>query len=432
MSEEGHTGGLEGEAPDGSSVPPDGMDRGAGSAPPADDGYDEQVQVEAAPAPAPAAAQPKQRRKIDLKSRLSTVRASGSMALGSSPSGERKSDPLAFPPPPATGSVPAPRLPGGISVPMVSSPFAPPEPEKKQTAQAQTIKVEIGEEVHAARAKASKKTAIYVAIAALVAGAMGFFMGGAQERGRQGKKIIEDADGLAADVAAANKTMSDMSDALRGAGEAIGNEEWPAQLAESLKASNVDFDAGKFSGRAISGLPPQIFNGLLAYTNDVEKLNKQKDVLKNLMSKAQKPVETFWAEKKKPVVKFGVLFTKVEKEFAMELVPMKEPFEVKSAWPGKLTILQQGEKGKTKESEMDRFTGKGNLGEDKLVVPIEPKSVAGFTDLTLIYKLRQALDDTRMLIDGQESPIPQEQTDGLLKDGKQLEESLKKVGRAGG
>jgi hypothetical protein len=36
-----------------------------------------------------------------------------------------------------------------------------------------------------------------------------------------------------------------------------------------------------------------------------------------------------------------------------------------------------------------------------------------------------------MLIDGQESPIPQEQTDGLLKDGKQLEESLKKVGRAG-
>jgi hypothetical protein len=80
---------------------------------------------------------------------------------------------------------------------------------------------------------------------------------------------------------------------------------------------------------------------------------------------------------------------------------------------------------------MDRFTGKGNLGEDKLVVPSEPKSVAGFTDLTLIYKLRQALDDTRMLIDGQESPIPQEQTDGLLKDGKQLEESLKKVGRAG-
>ncbi len=422
MSEEGH-----------SEV--DGPDASEGSVPPQD--YAQPPARSEPPAPAVQVSapsddgKPKKKRKIGLKSRLSSVRASGSMALSSSPSGaERKSDPLAFPPPPATGSVPAPRLPG--VAPLVKSAFAPPEPEKKPTAVAQTIKVEVGEEIQQERAKTKKKSAIYIAIAAVAALVMGFFLGQARERGRAGNLAVDGAMGLAKDIETANNTMSTLSDALRNAVDQLAIDEFPNDLEEILKTNHVDFDASKFKGRYVGGLPPEVFNPLLAYTNEVEKLNKNKDALRNLLGAAKPQVEKFIAEKKKPTVKFAVLFGKQGDNPIAELVPIKDPFEAKSDWPGKFTILQPADKGKTKESEVNRYTDKGKL-DGEHAMPIQPQSVAGFTDLTLIYKLRNALTDLRLMIDGNESPEnPSAATDGLLKDGKELIEGLEKVARAGG
>lgn len=423
MSEEGHSESVDGaEATEGSVPPQDYAPPPAASEPPPP-----AAQVSAPPQDST----PKKKRKIDLKSRLSSVRASGSMALSSSPSGaERKSDPLAFPPPPATGSVPAPRLPG--VGPLVKSAFAPPEPEKKASAVAQTIKVEVGEEIQQERAKTKKKSAIYITIAAVMAMVMGFFLGQARERGRAGNLAVEGAQGLATDVENANKTMSTLSDALRNAVDQLAIDEFPNDLEELLKTNHVDFDATKFKGRYVGGLPPEVFNPLLAYTNEIEKLNKQKDSLRNLLGAAKPQVEKYIAEKSKPTIKFAILFGKQGDNQIAELVPLKEPFQVKGDWPGKFTILQPADKGKTKESEVNRYTDKGKLdGEHAL--PIQPKSVAGFTDLTLIYKLRNALTDLRLMIEGNESPEnPSLATDGLLKDGKELVEGLERVARAGG
>jgi len=465
MSEEGHSDaveGAEGVAPQGVGDVEGmtaGMDMGEAAAPPefpaeqaaAEQAAAEQAAAEQAAAEQAAAEQaaaqaeqagpatdpmaeeepkPKKRRKIDLKSRLSSVRSTASIA-GSFAGADQASDPLAFPPPPSTGSVPAPRLPGGISAPMVSSPFAPPEPEKKPTAQQQVIKVD-AEDIQAARKKTSKKVAIYVAIAAIAAGAAGFLLGMTRERGAAGYRAIEGANGLATDIEAANKTMSDLSDTLRTAGESLGNEEYPDSLLEALKSMNVDFDASKFKGRSVGGLPAEVFNQLLTYTNGVDKLNTQKDTLRNLLGKAKGTVTKYWKEKKKPEVKFGILFGKQNKQMVAEFVPLKEPFEAKGDWPAKITVVQPAGKGKTKETEVGRFNGKGKIGSDKLVLPVAPKSVAGFTDITVIYKLRKALDDTRALIDGKESPIPDQQTDGLLKGGKHLIEGMKKISQQGG
>lgn len=385
------------------------------------------VQI-SAPAPEP---QPepkkKKKRKIDLKSRLSSVRATGSMAArGSSTGLDRKSDPLSFPPPPTSG-VPAPKLPG-VSAPVLSSPFAPPEPEKKVSAQAQTIKVEMGEEVVQERAKARKKTAIYVAIAAVVTLVIGFILGQTRERGRAGNLAIQGADALASDVENANKTMSDLSDALRNAVEQLGNDEYPDALVEKLKATNVDFSADNFQGKSVGGLPPETFNQLLAYTNSVEKLNKQKDTLRNLLGQAKPLVEKYVKEKKKPTVQFAITFSKADKKDVAQLMPIAEPFEVEGDWPEKFKVTS-GSGKKKEEMEVDMFTGK--VGEPKVALPVDPKTTAQFTDLTLLFKLRKAITDTRELIDGVESPNPSLQSDGLLRDGKNLIEGLKKVARAG-
>src|SRR5690606_3304774 len=141
----------------------------------------------------------------------------------------------------------------GISAPAISSPFAP-EPEKpKPTAQQQTIKVEMGEEVQQERKRTQKKMLIYVALAAVVALALGFITGGARERGQQGFKALQGANALATDIEAANKSMIALSDALRDAVEKLGNEEFPDDLADVLAKSNVPFSAANFQGKGVGG-----------------------------------------------------------------------------------------------------------------------------------------------------------------------------------
>ena len=73
----------------------------------------------------------------------------------------------------------------------------------------------------------------------------------------------------------------------------------------------------------------------------------------------------------------------------------------------------------------------GKVGQPKVALPVDPESSSRFTDLTLLFKLRKAMNDTRNLIEGVESPNPALQSDGLLRDGKRLIDGLKKVSRAG-
>jgi hypothetical protein len=417
----------------------DGTPAGGGEGPAEQPGYGDyegsqqaqqtpQVSAPVQPPAQPAAAKGK-KRKIDLKSRLSTVRGTGAIPAAT----DRASDPLSFPPPPVTGGgVPAPKLPGGVAPPQISSPFAPPEPEKKVSAAQQTIKVEVGEEVVRERSKTRKKYLIFVAIAAFAALAAGFLLGMTRERSLQGHVAIEGAKGLATDIEAANKTMSAVSDALRNAGEGLSNDEFPAELEELLKTTNIDFSGANFQGRAIGGLPGEVFNRLLTYTSDVEKLNKQKDTLRNLLSAAKPQVLKYIDEKKKPKVKFAVVFTKADKKNVAELAPIKEPFDVKSDWPTTFTVLQKADKG-TKDLKVNVYPGEGKMeAETPYALAVAPASVAGFTDLTLIFKLRAALSDTANLIDGVESPDPAQQTDGALKNGQKLIESLKKISQVGG
>jgi hypothetical protein len=56
--------------------------------------------------------------------------------------------------------------------------------------------------------------------------------------------------------------------------------------------------------------------------------------------------------------------------------------------------------------------------------------VAGFTDKTVKVKLQVAIVELKELLDGNQSPVPQQQTDGMLKEGEKLIEALNKVKNA--
>jgi hypothetical protein len=370
---------------------------------------------------------PKKRKKIDLKSRLSSVRASGSMAAKPLPT-DRRSDPLSFPPPP-TGSVPAPKI-SGLGGPLMSSPFAPPEPEKKVVAQQQTIKVEMGEEVQQERKRASKRAALVALLAALVAGGLMFFVGKTAEKGAAGKSAAANASQLAADVAAANEKITAFSDALRAAQEKLSQDEFPAELAETLKSTNIPFGPENFSGRSVGALPADALNVLISYTSDVEKLNKQKDGLQRLLTQVEKPVTEYIANKEKPKVRYSIVIGKRKDDFYADFALQKEPFDLKGDWPAEYAVLQKGEKGKAKEVKVKRWDGKEKIGgETTVALPLESAGLPeALSDKIQVITLISKIQEAKELIDGNQSPIPQQQTDGLIKDGERLVESLRKVG----
>jgi hypothetical protein len=309
--------------------------------------------------------------------------------------------------------------------------LGPKEEESRPTAAQQTIKVEMGEEIIEERKKTQKKTYIFVAIAAVVALAAGFGLGALKAKGDVSRTAVAGAADLAKQIEESNKVMVDLSDALRIAAEQLAAEKFPAPLADKLKTTNVPFSAALLTGKQISGLPGSVLQNLLRYSNGIEDLNKTKDKLRNLLGATQKPVEEYVAEKKEPMIRFAVVFAQGKGGLMAELTPVKEPFKLGDKWPETFKVMRLVNDA-SKETEVARWQ-KGELtgGDKPPTIVMDPKTVAGFTQKQIVFQLKGALDDTRSLIEGRQSQIPSEQTEGLLKEGDRLSEELKKISRAG-
>ncbi|MGK3993375.1 formin [Sorangium sp. So ce1024] len=332
------------------------------------------------------------------------------------------------------GIAPPPGISPGIPLP----PFAPqprpaiPTPPPKPTAAAQTIKVEVGEEVEQERRKAAKKTALYAAITAVVGIAVGFTLGGAKERGDRGKAAVEGAGALEKDVRAANEKMQELNQKLEEANALLGQKKFPTQLTTDLGAINIPFDATNLEGKQIGSLPGRVMRQVLAYTMSVQDLNKTKDSLKNLLVAAQAPVEKSWKEQDEPVVNFSVVFRRDGDKTLAELVPNKAPFPFGKDWPAKyaVTRLERTQQGmKPAEKEATRWTRGDLAGGDLQALPVDPQTVAAFTSEQIVFKLRSAMIDVRQRLEGNKDN-PATETDGLIKEGDNLANELRKISLA--
>ncbi|WP_437963038.1 formin [Sorangium sp. So ce260] len=332
------------------------------------------------------------------------------------------------------GIAPPPGISPGIPLP----PFAPAPrpviqtPPPKPTAAAQTIKVEVGEEVEQERRKASKKTALYASLAALVGIVVGFTIGGAKERGDRGKLAVEGAAALEKDVRGANEKMQELNKKLEDATAQLSQKTFPAQLTTELGAINVPFDATNLEGKQIGSLPGRVMRQLLAYTTSVQDLNKTKDSLKNLLAAAQAPVEKSWKEQDEPMANFSVVFRRDGDKTLAELVPNKAPFPFGKDWPAKYTVtrLERTQQGvKPAEKEATRWTKGDIAGGDLQALPVDPQSVAAFTSEQIVFKLRGAMIDVRQLLEGNKEN-PATETPGLIKEGDDLANELRKISLA--
>ncbi|WP_437539369.1 formin [Sorangium sp. So ce726] len=399
-------------------------------------------------------AEEKKKSKIDLKARLGKTAVGGAPGAavplpvpgpqpGSGPPPDMNAGPIGMPSPHPSARPPMPSVggiapPPGISPGIPLPPFAPAPrpviqtPPPKPTAAAQTIKVEVGEEVEQERRKASKKTALYAGLAAVVGIGVGFAIGGAKERGDRGKLAVEGAAALEKDVKAANEKMAELKEKLDAGRTALEGKKFPAELVTQLGGINVPFDATNLEGKQIGGLPGRVMRQLLAYTTAVQDLNKTKDSLKNVLTAAQAPVEKSWKEQEEPVVNFSVVFRRDGDKTLAELVPNKAPFPFGKDWPAKYTVnrLERTQQGmRAAEKEATRWTKGDIAGGDLQALPVDPQSVAGLTSEQMVFRLASAMADIRKTLDGNKDN-PVEETPGLIKEGDDLANELHKLSLA--
>jgi hypothetical protein len=380
--------------------------------------------------------------KIDLKARL----GKGGGAGGPSAPIPAPSVGSVPPPPPSLGApipipVPTPSQPGAPQMPGLGMPFAAPSrpvaapPPPPPSAAQQTIKVEVAEEVHEERRKASKKTGLYAALALVAGLAAGFGIGGLAKDSDYDNRAIAGAGLLEKEIKAANEKVVELKEKLQAGEDKLRNKEYPEELVSALAALNVPFGAENLQQKQIGNLSSAQQQALFAYVMAVEDVNKSKDKLRNLLGApdVKKAVTKSWAEEKDPLFNYAVILSSGNKGMVATLVPTKDPFAEGKDWPASLSVmvLQKSQQGvKQAEKKATRWE-KGDpsrliSGTDPVVVPVDPESTAAFTSQEIIRKLALGIRDLRVTLEGDASN-PQDEKLGLQKVGEDLVNELHKV-----
>jgi hypothetical protein len=374
--------------------------------------------------------------KIDLKARLNKTIA-GTGVPGPVLPGAREtpipgSDPMAFGGRADGTPVPAPPIkplgiapPPGIGVAGVSLPHFGPKPVAAPkaapvSAEAQTIKVEVGEEIHEQRKQASRRVWLGLFAGAVLGLAIGFLAGGRNEKAGRDKESIAQAGKLQGDVQNANEKMKELGALLDQGAESLGNKKYP-DLVEKLAGVSIPFDDANIDPRAVAGMPPKTVKLVLGYTKGVQDLNDKKDSLRNLLGILKEQVEKAWAEEKKPVFNLSVVFKGGGEKIIAELVRNKAPFAADALPADYVVIVKENREGKRVDAEKKATRWvKGDLtGSSPISIPIEPASSADYTNERVVTNLRKAIIDMKILLEG-DSSDPQAAKAGLLKDGEVL------------
>lgn len=379
--------------------------------------------------------------KIDLKARLGKT-MQGAAVGGPSASGQSVAPQSggALPPPPISvvppmpgGGIPSPlsSRPGEISAPPVSllpqfQPKAPPPAPKPVSAEQQTIKVELGEEIVEQRKKSSRNAWIAAFMGAVVGLGLGYLTGSQSEKSKRASNAIAGAGALQGDVQTAKSKMEEIGALLLSANESMDAKKYPADLIAKLAETSIAFDDRQIEGKSIGSLDPKTLKMVLSFTRGVGDLNDKKDALRNLLGAMKPDVEKVWADATKPKFGFAVIMSGGGEKLKAELVKTKEPWEVGAAtWPKELTVLVREVKENKRvdtEKKANRFE-KGDIAGQ--VFPIEPKTIAEYTADRPEFVIKKAMIDMKVLLDG--SQDPQNATPGLIKEAEALANALGEV-----
>ncbi|MEZ4298778.1 MAG: formin, partial [Polyangiaceae bacterium] len=233
------------------------------------------------------------------------------------------------------------------------------------------------------------------------------------------------------EVKGSNEKISEIGEKLKDAAEKLGRKDFPADLAGQLAGLVVPFETGNLDKPGVGSMGKTL-KPLMRYTAAVEALNSDREQLKNVLTQLQPQVEKAWKEEKEPVVSYSVIFRpEGSKGMVAELVPNKDPFKIGADFPKEYPIFKPemvAGKLKAVEKKAKRWE-KGDLtASDPIAIPVSPQTTS-FLEEKVVPQLQLKVIEQLEIIYGKYKGTPQE-TQGLLKDGEDLEHELHKVSLA--
>jgi len=364
--------------------------------------------------------------KIDLKARLGKKTVS---APAAGPGGS-------IPPPagvPKPSGIPAPpfQSPGGSArpAPMVdaSNPYGAMAPAAAPVAAAQTIRIDMGDDVMRAQRGGKMKVFVLALITAGIGGFVGFTLGGASERNAGATAAMQGAQDLTKDVDAANAKIGELADILKGAREKLAKAQFPDDEVSKLGALNIPFAGANLAGKSIGRFKADVLTMLVDFASASSEANDNKGDLQRLLSGNKKGVQEFLDSQTKPQVRWSVIVSPTGVGPLASMQPVPTPFplgsEDKKTWPDSFDLMAGG-----KKTTVKRYQKGDAATEDPTFIPVDPSTQAAVCPSDVLVKLRGRLSDLEETLRGNQTPG--EEKTGLLESGQALAKKLKQIGAA--
>ncbi len=356
--------------------------------------------------------------KIDLKSRLGKKTVS-------SPSGPSIPPPVGLSRP---GAVPPP--PFGRTVPPVdaSNPYSAIDAGSAPArVEPQAIKVEMSEEVRHEQKKQSKKALVLTGIMSLVGLIVGFMIGGANERSNVASQALKDAEELAKEIRGSYEAAETLADTLKSARERLSSQKFPEEEINKLGDLRIPFGGDKLGGRNIGRFRKEVSSGLLAYASASEKANEQIETVQRVTRGARKFIEEMFAQGTNPKIQWAAVADNGSGGPWLTMLGIPEPFAAKAekGWPESVKFKIGG-----KDVSVKRYTKGDVLATDPLFIPIDPTTQGTVCPADTAFRVARQIQDLENLLRGVKEEGGHEEN-GIIDDGRALEEKLKQIGRPG-
>jgi hypothetical protein len=399
-----------------------------------------------------------QKPKIDLKARLGKKTVSTPAAGGSIPPPQQGVSPSAIPggmqqpggmhggmqhggmqqpamqrPAMPRPSAPPQMTPSGVPVPPfaaqsrpvdASNPYGAMQPQAAPArARPQEIRIEMGEEVMAAR-RAGRKKVLFLALVAFgVGGAVGFTAGGGSERAKGAEAAIVGAQDLIKDIDKSNAEVKKLADTLKAAKEKLAKNTFPEGEVSALGSINIPFSGKNLAGKGIGRFKPEIVAMLIEYANHTTEANDQKEKLQNVLAGTKKGIVELLEQSTKPQVRWATLLTNGPGGPWASMQPVPAPFAAKEKWPDELKV------GSGKEAQAFKRYNSGNPinSESAFYIPVDPTSQGLVCPQDVIFKLRRELSDLETVLRGDNTPG--DERTGLIDGAQKLTDKLKQIGK---
>lgn len=302
--------------------------------------------------------------------------------------------PVIAPPPSIkpSGIAPPPGVLGGINLPS----FQPRAAPKKEvvSAEAQTIKVEVGEEVIAQRRKGIRNVIIGAVVAAAAGFGIGMVAGGGRADSAYKAAEKSAAVSLKEPVKNTMAALNQLADVLGKSNPAsvgddldgLDRQIYPAELEEKLSKIIIPFGDKDIDGKQ---LPKSVLSVVIKFKSICDDINTEKSDLKNMVGGLEPPqpgvkdrkalkdaLPAMWELlKTKPPYTQAVVLRGGSDKLVAELNPLKAELANDAKWPDALAVMTKKKNNQggydEKEESFNRFTGKIE-GEKPLSILVYP------------------------------------------------------------